>query len=36
VDPEEILDIKWTSFNELKDLKIGFEHRKIIDEYFSS
>ncbi len=32
---EEILDIKWFDREELVDLKIGFQHRKIIDEFFS-
>ncbi|GEM_PF-980402 len=36
VDVEEILDIQWYSLPELTDLKIGFEHRKIIEEYFTT
>ncbi|MBT3866157.1 NUDIX hydrolase [Candidatus Woesearchaeota archaeon] len=32
----EILDIKWFGLDELTDLKIGFQHRKIIDEYFGT
>jgi len=34
-DNTEISDISWFKFNELKDVKIGFEHRKIIEEYFA-
>jgi 8-oxo-dGTP diphosphatase len=30
----EILDAKWFKLDELTDLKIGFQHRKIIEEYF--
>lgn len=32
----EILDVKWFGLDELTDLKIGFQHRKIIDEYFGN
>ncbi len=30
----EILDAKWFKLDELTDIKIGFQHRKIIEEYF--
>lgn len=30
----EILDVRWFKLEELTDLKIGFQHRKIIEEYF--
>jgi ADP-ribose pyrophosphatase YjhB (NUDIX family) len=36
LDKEEIKDIKWFDLTELDDLKMGFEHRKIIGEFFSS
>lgn len=32
----EILDIRWFKLDELTDLKIGFQHRKIIDEYWGN
>ena len=36
IDGSEIKDINWFDFSELNDLKMGFEHRKIIGEFFSS
>lgn len=36
VDKNEIIDIAWYRPDQLKDIKVGFEHRKIIEEYFSS
>jgi len=34
-DNKEIAGAKWFTFDELKEAKIGFEHRKIIEEYFA-
>jgi len=36
VDINEILDIQWFDYKELADVKIGYEHRKIIEEYLIS
>ena len=36
LDQDEIKDLEWFNLNELNDLKMGFEHRKIIGEFFSS
>lgn len=36
LNKQEVEDAKWFGFDELQDLKIGFEHKKIIEEYLSS
>ncbi len=36
LDKEEILDIAWYRPDQLSNIKVGYEHRKIIEEYFTS
>jgi len=36
LDEGEVADIAWYRPDELADIKIGYEHRKIIEEYFNS
>ena len=33
INKDEVEDVKWVNFDELQDMKIGFEHKKIIEEY---
>jgi ADP-ribose pyrophosphatase YjhB (NUDIX family) len=33
VDKKEVLDIGWFSVEEITDLRVGFEHKKIINEF---